>query len=66
MSTVERPVTQMAETAVKSASESGVADPDREDTGNASRAVHTRISAVKISSAVRAGEDWIVSRNHPR
>ena len=57
MFTVLRPVTQIAETAVKSESASGVMVPLRVAIGSESSAVHTRISPVKTSSAKRAGDD---------
>lgn len=66
MSTVESPVTQIADTAVKSASASGVIFPLLLAMGSESIAVQSRISAVKTRSAKRAGEEWIIPPNHDR
>lgn len=61
MSTVDRPVTEMAETAVNSASASGVHSPSpRRASGIDSSAVVIRMSAVKATIANRAGEDVVM------
>jgi len=64
MFTVDSPVTQIAETAVKSASARGVVEPDRVANGRDSKAVQMKMSAVKMSSANRAGDDWIIACSH--
>ena len=55
VSTVDRPVTQIAETAVNSASISAVPCPSAEETGSASSAVNSPISSVNTPRASRAG-----------
>ena len=54
--TTVRPVTQTADTAVKSAWCRGVTSPVAEDTGSDSKAVKTRITTANAVSARRAGE----------
>ena len=56
MSTVLSPVTQMVDTAVKTASASGSRRPSVEAAGRDSSAVNTRMSDTKTSTANRAGE----------
>ncbi len=55
MSTVDRPVTQMTETAVNSASTSGAGWPDVVAIGSEKSPVNTRTSAAKMVMAKRAG-----------
>ncbi|MDF2492888.1 MAG: hypothetical protein K0Q58_1466 [Microbacterium sp.] len=66
MLTVDRPVTQIVETAVNRASASGVARPDDAAAGRDRSAVNSRISDVKISTAKRAGDDVVKSRTRSR
>ena len=61
VSTVVRPVTQTAETAVKSASTRGVRSCSTVAIGSDSRPVTARIIAVKTARARRAGEDFAAS-----
>src|SRR5690606_14788087 len=61
MSTVESPVTQMVDTAVKSASFSGVTVPEADAIGRENRAVNRRISVAKMRIAKRDGDD-VMSR----
>src|SRR5690554_7940122 len=56
MSTVESPVTQMVETAVKNASASGVPERSRAAMGSDSTSVRITISEVKMRMAKRAGD----------
>ena len=56
MSTVERPVTETAETAVKSASTSGVALPDADAFGCMSKIVKVAVSTRKTPMTTREGE----------
>ena len=56
MFTVERPVTQTDETAVKNASTNGVTTPERVANGNESSPVNRRIIRVKLISANRDGD----------
>ena len=62
MSTVERPVTQIVETAVKSASAKGARLPDAVAAGIDSSSVNSVISATKMSTAKRAGDDVVSER----
>src|SRR5689334_11720889 len=55
MSTVERPVTQITDTAVNSASASGVTVPSADAIGSENSSVNTRISIVKTRIAKREG-----------
>ena len=55
MSTVDRPVTQMTDTAVKRASTSGACLPELVAIGSEKSAVKTRMRDAKITMAKRAG-----------
>ena len=57
MSTVARPVTQIVETAVKSASLSGVTVPLADAIGSENSTVNTRISSAKTAMANRDGDE---------
>ena len=61
-STVDRPVTQMVETAVKTASASGARLPEVVAAGSESRPVKTRMSATNTTTANRAGEEVVMLR----
>ena len=63
MSTVDRPVTQMVDTAVNSASANGVRVPSADAAGNENRAVNSRMSARKTRTANRDGEAIANSRS---
>ena len=56
MSTVDSPVTQMTDTAVKRASWSGVIVRSADAIGSENNSVNSRINAVKIRMANREGE----------
>ena len=58
MSTVERPVTQMTETAVNSESASGVTRPEDDAIGSENSSVNTRMSSVNTTMANRDGLRW--------
>src|SRR5690606_39902221 len=59
MSTVDRPVTQIVDTAVNSASLSGVTWRSAEAIGRDSRPVKSRIRAAKMTIAKREGEEVV-------
>lgn len=61
MSTVARPVTQIVETAVNSASARGVTVRSADAAGSDSSAVKTRMSAAKMTIAKRDGEEVVSS-----
>ena len=62
MSTVERPVTQIVETAVKRASAKGARCPMAVAAGSESSSVNSVISATKMRTAKRAGDDVVSER----
>ncbi len=68
MLTVDSPVTQIVETAVKSASANGADCPLAVEAGSDSRAVKMRISVAKTRTAKRAGDAVVrsCSLSHPR
>src|SRR4051812_34414949 len=62
MSTVESPVTQIVDTAVKRASAKGGRLPDAVAAGIHSSSVNSVISAAKMRTAKRAGDDVVRER----
>ena len=63
MSTVLSPVTQMVETAVKSASANAVCLPSAAAAGSESSAVNSKTRVEKTSNANRGGDDVVNARN---
>src|SRR4051794_24415794 len=66
MSTVDRPVTQIVDTAVNTASAIGGDLPDVVAMGSDSSAVKTRISDENTSTAKRAGDEVVRLRNRSK
>ncbi|CAH0326747.1 hypothetical protein SRABI128_05540 [Microbacterium sp. Bi128] len=63
MLTVDRPVTQIVDTAVNSASASGARLPSADAAGREKSAVNSRMRMTKTSTAKRAGEAVVKSRS---